>query len=222
MLERGEIVFANLFEFDENGVVTSVTDEKIEYFKDSDTTRKLILDDYDAYYIYDKNFNSVDLDYIDEDTAIFWFENDDDEIFIIAVNDKVEGELTRAKDDEITVDGEKYKTSKVSNATISSNANDDIVKYVAAADATEDLLGEEVVVILDVNGRVRHIVGDAESVSGTNYGIVTDAYRSGKYYYANIFTKDGEEVEYKFEKNDDGQDVESALVAKITSNQIQA
>ena len=172
------------------------------------------MDDYDAYYIYDKNFNPVELDYIDEDTAIFWFENNDDEIFIIAVNDKVEGELTRAKDDEITVDGEKYKTSKVSNATISSNANDDIVKYVAAADATEDLLGEEVVVILDVNGRVRHIVGDAESVSGTNYGIVTDAYRSGKYYYANIFTKDGEEVEYKFEKNDDGQAVESALDGK--------
>ncbi|MGI6423973.1 MAG: S-layer homology domain-containing protein [Tepidanaerobacteraceae bacterium] len=208
VLDRGEIIFANFFMFEDNGVVTEVDDETIKYFKDSDSIKRINLDDYDAYYIYDKNFKEAALEDISEDSAIFWFENDDDEIFIVVVNEKVEGELTKAKDSEITVDGKKIKTSKVSNATISSNDNDDVVKFVATAGATEDLLGEDVIVILDVNGRVRHIVGDAETVSGTNYGIVTDAYRSGKYYYANIFTKDGEEVEYKFEKNADGQAVE--------------
>jgi len=203
VLDRGEIIFANLFDFENDGVVIDVTDEKIEYFKDSDSIKKLNLDDYDEYYIFDKNFKEAALEDIDEDSAIFWFENDD-EIFIVVVNEKAEGELTRAKDSEITVDGNKYKTSKVSNATISSNDNEDVIKYAAAVDATEDLLGEDVVVILDVNGRVRHIVGDAETVSGTNYGIVTEVFRSGRYWYADIFTKDGEKVEYKFEENSDG------------------
>lgn len=207
VLDRGEIVFANLFEFEYNGVVTKVTDEKIEYFKDSDSVRKLNLDDYDAYYVYDKNFKAVDVEDIDKDDAIFWFDKDD-EIFMVVVNDKVDGELTRARDNEVTVDGKKIKTSVVANATISSNKNDKVVKYEAAADATEDLLGEDVIVILDVNGRVRHIVGDEETISGTNYGIVLDAYRSGRYYYADIFTKDGKKVEYKFEENADGRALE--------------
>jgi hypothetical protein len=207
VLDRGDIVFANFFSFDNNGVVTSVSGEKVEYFKDSDSIRRLNLDDYDEYYIYDKDFKVATLKDIVEDSAIFWFENDDDEIFIVVVNDKVEGELTRAKNDEITVDGNKYKTSAVSNATVSSNDNDDVIRYDASATATEDLLGEDVVAILDVNGRVRHITGDAEAVSGTNYGIITEAYRSGRYYYADIFTKEGKKVEYQFANNGDGQDV---------------
>jgi len=206
VLDRGEIAFANLFDFDNNGVVTKVADTKIEYFKDSKSTRKLNLDSYDEYYIFDKDFKKAELEDVDEDSAIFWFENDDDEIFVVVVNDKVEGKLSRAKDSEITVDGNKIKTSAVSTATVSSNGNDDVAKYTAAADATEDLLGEEVEVILDVNGRVRHIVGDAETVSGTNYGIVTEVFRSGRYYYADVFTKDGDKVEYKFEENVDGRD----------------
>jgi len=205
VLDRGEIVFANFFRFENNGVVTKVSDEKIEFFKDSDSIKKINLDDYDEYYIFDNNFKAASIEDIDEDSAIFWFENDDDdEIFIVVVNEKAEGELTRAKDSEITVDGKKIKTSAVSTATISSNSNDDVVEYKAAEDATEDLLGEDVVAILDVNGRVRHIVGDAETVSGTNYGIVTEVFRSGRYWYADIFTKDGKKVEYKFEKNSDG------------------
>jgi hypothetical protein len=206
VLDRGEIVFANLFQFTDNAVVTKVSDTKIEYFKTSETVRKLNLDDYDAYYIYDKNFKTASIEDIDKDSAIFWYVNDDDEIFVVVVNDKVEGELTRAKDDEITVDGNKIKTTFVGNATVSADANDNIVAYAASAEEVEDLLGEEVVVILDVNGRARHIVGDVEAVSGTHYGIVTEVFRSGRYWYADIFTKDGKKVEYKFENNSNGSD----------------
>jgi len=204
VLDRGEIVFATLFDFDDKdgGVVTDVSGQKIKYFKTNDSTRTLNLDDYDAYYIYDKNLNAVELDEIDEDSVIFWYVNDDDEIFIFVSNDKVEGELTKAKADEIYVDGDKYKTS-VFRCTISDNNNDDVVVYAPELDQVDNLFGEEVVLLLDLNGRVRHITGKADTVSGTNYGVLTDLYRSGKAYYASIFTKEGKFVEYKFEKNSD-------------------
>lgn len=215
VLDRGEIIFANLIDFDANGVVVKVDGKKIEYFRDSKTTRKLNLADYEEYFIYDASFKAVDLEDIDEDNVIFWYVNADDEIIILVSDGQAEGILSKAKDDEITVDGKKYKKSVLATSTVSSNGNDDVANYSASSAVTENLLDEDVVVLLDLNGRVRHIVGDVDEVSGAQYGIVTEAYRSGKYYYADVFTKDGKEVEYKFANNDDGADVESYLGGKF-------
>jgi hypothetical protein len=205
VLEKGEVAFANLFNFTEvnAGVVEEVKNDKLIY-NIGDREKSIRFADYeDGIYVYNAEFDALDIDDIEEDDVIYAWA-DDKEIFIVVAGEKVEGKITRMNDKQITIDGKKYDVA--GNATVSDNDDEDIVKYVDGgnlAAAAKNLAGEEVVVILDINGEIRHVRGDSKATSGKLYGLVMDAYRSGAQYTLRIFNQDGEKVAVEVEKKAD-------------------
>ena len=91
VLEKDEVVFANLFDFRVNaGVVKEVDGSRYTYYVgDSDSV--LRLSNYDDVYVFDGEFNAIDEEAIDVDSVIYAW-NTSDEIFMMVVNEKVEGE----------------------------------------------------------------------------------------------------------------------------------
>ena len=202
VLEKDEVVFANLFDFRVNaGVVKEVDGSRYTYYVgDSDSV--LRLSNYDDVYVFDGEFNAIDEEAIDVDSVIYAW-NTSDEIFIMVVNEKVEGELSKISTSKATVDGKAYNVA--SNATASDNEDKDFADFIDSgtiSEVVENLAGEEVVALLDLNGEIRHLSGDAKVTSGTIYGLVLDAYKSGSGYVASIFTADGKAA-YEFEKKAD-------------------
>jgi hypothetical protein len=202
VLDKGEIVFANLFNFkDVNaGVVKELKGDKLSYYI-GDREKSIRFADYkDGIYVYDAEFAAIDKDDIEADDVIYaWV--DGKEIFIIVAGEKVEGKISRLNDKQITIDGKKYDVA--GNATVSDNEDEDIAKYldssVLASEAT-NLAGEAAIAILDINGEIRHVRGDSKATSGKLYGLVMDAYRSGAKYTLRIFNKDGEKVAVEIDK----------------------
>ncbi|HHW02252.1 MAG TPA: S-layer homology domain-containing protein [Thermoanaerobacterales bacterium] len=209
VVTNNNISFINVFNYAGNGVVTAVDSSKetIEYFVNSATTKKIRLADYDAYTISDKNGKTLSLSDIKEDSVIYWWENtDDDELFITVVNENATGELTKVRPDKVYIDGNGYGVN--ANATASDNENDKIVKFLSGgelSDAVVNLTKENVKVLFDINGDVRHISGAAEATSGTMYGIAMDAYRNGTEYDLKVFNEQGEKVVYPVDKKADWQ-----------------
>ncbi len=196
-----EIVAANLFKFDDNakGFVTDVAKDEVEYRVLGEDAEEdvLELDDYDEIYVYNKDFTKADLDDVDEGSVIYYWDNDDDELFLIVVNDVVEGKVTRLRDDRVTIDGKNYKKDS-SIVSLDEGKNFDGWD----AEDVEDVMDERVALYLDINGNIAALVTDAEATSDTLYGIVTWFYE-GRNPEVAIFTSDGEEVEYGFDKRSD-------------------
>jgi len=181
VLDKGSVVFVDVVSakagFD--GIIVKEVIEKdniIEYMYDSDELVELDLDDADDYYMY-LDGKLIDLSDLNEDDILYVAEIDD-EYFITVVRNKVEGTLDKAKNGSATVEGKTYDKGLV--ATASQDKDDKVEAY--NADAVKDLLGEEVVVLLDLNGQVRHIRGDAKETSDDMYGIV----EKGQDYYDTI------------------------------------
>ncbi len=158
----------------------------------------LELDEYDAVYFYNKDFSKAALEDIDKYSAIYYWatEGDDEELFVMVVNDAVEGEVTRMRDDSITVEGKKY--DRADDAIASLNEGKSYKKW-NATEVVKDLIGEEVVAVLDLNGDVVAVIGKADVTSDTLYGIVTWA-ESGRTSVLSIFGADGKVVDYELEK----------------------
>ena len=207
VLEKGEVAFANLFNFTEvnAGVVEEVKNDKLIY-NIGDREKSIRFADYeDGIYVYNAEFDALDIDDIEEDDVIYAWA-DDKEIFIVVAGEKVEGKITRMNDKQITIDGKKYDVA--SNATVSDNEDEDIYKYIDSGNLTaaaKNLAGEEVIAILDINGEIRHVRGDSKATSGKLYGLVLDAYRSGSKYTLRVFNQDGEKVALEVEKKADWQ-----------------
>jgi len=196
-----EIKAACLFRFDEKGFVTAVEDDVIEYveLEEADEDQALELDDYDEIYVYNKDFTKAELDDITEGSVIYYWEGDDDELFIMVVNDVVEGEVTRLRANRVTIDGTNYKTATASVVSVNegknfAKLNNNVTNY--------DIIDEEVKLYLDLNGEIAALVTDAEATSDTLYGIVT-WYYEGRNPSIEVFTSEGEEVEYYFAKKND-------------------
>jgi len=204
VLKNNKVAFAAIYNYSvskavEGAVVTAVDDEVVSYFTTSDSLRKLRLDDAEAYYIF-KDGKEISLEDVEKDDVLYWYVNADDEYFITVAGAKVEGELDKARDDSVVIDGKSYKLGSKGNwkVTVSSNGDDDIVTYDVTKSQVSDLLGEEVVALLDLNGYVRHLRGDVKATS-TNRGIVVDAWK-GADYNVKVLTTDGELVTYVVEK----------------------
>jgi hypothetical protein len=106
-----EIKAANLFDFEDGdrGLVTDVYKDEIEYIDLYQAEEQVLaLDDYDEVYVYNKDFTRADIGDIDKETVIFYWENDDDELFVMVVNDVEEGKVTRLRADRVTVAGKNY------------------------------------------------------------------------------------------------------------------
>jgi len=211
--KNNEVAFAVLFDFEDEyrgGVVTKVDGEKIKYFTTSDKEKTLDLKDADETYIYDATLTAIDVEDIEKDNVIYWYE-DDDEYFIVVAAKKVEGKLEKIKDNKLTIDGKSYtfevgtKTFEdeeypYSYATYSLNEDEDVEEYKKIVKDIEDLDGEEVIGLLDLKNYVRHLRGATDKTSGTQYGVVVGAPNDDE---VKIFTKTGEEVKCTIEKRAD-------------------
>jgi len=197
--DKNEIVFASVFNFVGDGVVTEVEDARVRYFKTDDTERTLNLSKADSINVFNADLTKADFEEdIKEDSVISWWKDGDD-YYIVVVNNKVEGKLTKVKDDKVTIDGKAYSIKK-DEASFSLGDDDDIEVWLGDADELDDLYDEEVTALLNLKGHVRHLRGSVEATSGTQYGIVTASTSDSK---ITVFTKDGEEVTYDLDKRTD-------------------
>jgi hypothetical protein len=207
VLEDKEIKFINAFKFDkpEGGVVTSASDDVIEYFLKDDSTKKLRLKDYDNVYVFGPKLERLSVDEIEKDSVIYWFADGTDDLFIIVQGQLVEGTLDRVYNTKVTIDGKDYDV--VANKTTVSADDDDTVEVyyngTTRSSAAKDLVGENVVALLDLNGDVRHLRGEAKSTSGWIYGVVTNAFYDKGDLALKVVTKDGETVTYALEEEGD-------------------
>ncbi|SHM15127.1 S-layer homology domain-containing protein [Caldanaerovirga acetigignens] len=181
ILEKGEVVFVDVVtpEVGMDGIIVkdvSTKDKTITYIYDSDEESELDLADADAYYIY-KDGEEISLDDVKEDDVLY-VAKIDDEYYITVVRDKIKGKIEKAKDGSITVNGKTYDKGLV--ATASQDNDKTVVAY--NADAVKDLIGETAVVLLDMNGQVRHVRGDVQETSDKMYGLVI----KGQDYYDTI------------------------------------
>jgi hypothetical protein len=200
VLERGEIVFANLFDFDRNdiGLVTEVAKDYIEFVALEDAKEDEIdLTDYKAedVHVYDKNFNVLDVDDIEKDSLVYFWENDDDEIFIVVAGEVLEGEIDRVRDAKVRIDGKSY--DKGASAILSYDKGKNYDTWDNVKDV-EDLTEEKVWALLGLDGTIAVIRGEAVETSGTIYGIATYA-SVDKTGTLSLFNKDGKVVDYTAE-----------------------
>jgi hypothetical protein len=75
-----EIKAANLFDFEggDRGFVTKVDDDEIEYIDLYNAEEQLLaLDDYDEVFVYNKDFTKAEVEDIDENTVMYYWEDDD-------------------------------------------------------------------------------------------------------------------------------------------------
>ena len=195
-----EVAYANLFEFDEvsHGVVYEADDDEYKYAQTDAGTSDIELSSYeDGIHLYNEKFEKIAEDDIAVGSAIFAWENSD-ELYMVVKNKTVEGKLEKVKrDEEIEVADEKIDVG-VLGVAYSDDEFDEFEEY-NKDDDLESLLDEDVVVVLDLNDEMMFIYGGSEVTSATLYGIVTygEVGSDGK---ATVFTKDGEDVKYEFEK----------------------
>jgi S-layer family protein len=149
------------------GIVTSVDldRETIEYYGLDANERKVDLTDEDGYKVYDAEFNTMELKDIEENNVVYVQLVDDKAsgdtlhyVFVITDN-TVAGELEEfdAGDEEIQLDGDDYDIGRV--ATVSIDENDTIIDKNDSDfwDTVEDALDEEVTLVFDMVGQVRHM-----------------------------------------------------------------
>jgi len=201
--EYGDVIFAYLFDFDNLGVVTEIDEDVIEYVDKDAGEDEIDLDDYDDVYIYNPDLSKADVDDIDVDSAIFFWEGEDDDIYIIVKNDIVEGEVDRIREDKIRVDGKEYSRGSV--AILTFDEGDSYSEW-EDMDSIKDFMDEDVMLVLDLRGKVLLVIGDAESTSGDLFGIVTYATKA-RNATLTIFTDEDKEVDYKAESRTEYQEL---------------
>jgi len=93
--------------------------------------------------------------------SVYYADGDEDKYLVFANRSVVEGKVDKvvsrnSKDIRVTVGGKTYKV--YNNASYSDNANEDVKKIDSTnLDLIDNLDGEEVKLLLDASGRVRHI-----------------------------------------------------------------
>jgi|GEM_PF-5578841 len=201
VLDRGAIEFGWIFEAPQDfaGVVTGVNNNRVEFFVDEGNERTLNLNGFRETIVLDRHLKTTDADVIDLESVIYAWVSDDNDLFLVTVNNTQEGTLTSANRSRVTVGGVNINVNR-DVTTVSDTNNEDIERYYRAglSDVVENLDGEEVVVARDLIGEARHIVGVAAGTSGLQYGIVVS---SGGSRSVDIFTQDNNIVTYNFNRS---------------------
>jgi len=229
--EKGTIKVADLHRFDEHALIVvgvNADDKEIIYNVDSADDEDIIAleDDYDKYFIYDAQGNPMDIDDIKKDDIIYLNEKSynrsgalkegsstDEVAYVIVVRNAVEGVIESYDDDEVEIDGKSYDwTTHVMNgsksgATVSMDDDDsyNFVTSTAGIKKLDDATDEEVEVIalLDLVGKVRHLRGTSEASSDDMYSIVTGVDRKYGDTYVKILNSENDEVEYLIDADDE-------------------
>lgn len=170
VFEDNKILYINVKEWNEveAGLVKEVEDNLITYY-DGSSESDIDLEDPDDGYFIILNGEAIEADDIAANDVIYVAEYDD--IYhIVVVRNTVEGNLERIKADQVKIDDKTYDVNDL--ATFSPDENDNIYDYDVEDSKLEDMLGEDVVAILDIGGDVRHLMSDVETISDDFYGIL--------------------------------------------------
>lgn len=200
VFDNNEVVFANLQQFGEvdGEVVTEVDEdnELITTFDENGSENEIDLTDPDEYVITDAAGAVMTLGDIEANDVVYVADYDDT-YHVVVVRNAVTGTLEKVKSDEVTVEGEGYDVS--GNATYSLDEDEEIDTYASGYDSGDisDAVGEEVTLLLNVKGEVRHLT-TAVGVTASNYGLVSlvDDYRDEIKIYDPVQDKN---VSYEFD-----------------------
>jgi len=212
--DHGDIISLIAFKFSGAWVVTEVDpeEEELKVARDdgSQPAKFELGEDWDAYRVV-ADGAVVGLDAVSENDVVHYFElaNGDEYLYLELVSRAVSGELDEVRlsaDDAIilSVDGEDYELA--GEATASTDDNDTFEPIAAETDLS-GFVGEDVLLLLDRDGNVRHIAGDfVEAAADTLTAMITvNPYAWGPpadmSYYFKAMDLEGNEVRYEF--NDD-------------------
>lgn len=205
ILKDGKIAFASFVDLKNStvGVVTDKDGKIIEFVSNKgEKQQELDLEDAKDVYVFGKDFKSVKSDEIREDSVITYYENNDDELFILLVNaTPVTGTIASMQDGKIKVNNKTYNRAKPAGAVTLDNG--ETYTQWKAITQIDDLMDEEVTLILDVQGDVVLAKAVVSATTDEIYGIVTDGKIDGRLGKITVFTKDGEEVTYTAEERAD-------------------
>lgn len=205
--EYNDIVFMDLYDWDYEDLLVNevnVDKEKIVAYTTAGTKRTIDLRDVDAYKFVLNN-EEISLEDVEADDVLYVVEvneRGDDVYRIFVVRDVVEGKLEKITNkQELVVGGKKYKL--VADVTTFSLDDNDKIKTYSGEDNVadlEDAIGENVQVILDITGKVRHIRTDVGAAKA-EYGIIHRVWAaSGD--MIRLFTSNDEEVTYEYDDDE--------------------
>ncbi len=200
--EDGDVVFINHTGYDAAYVVDEVGKDSI---KTKSGTRFSGIDEEDEKVLVLRNGAVVNLDGLQENDVIYHIPNVRGfDHYVIAIENKVEGEATRISSDNIYIDGTKYKMAEP-NLTDSNKgfyAEDESGDEVAVADLDE-FLGENIVAYKDGNGEIAFITGNTSDSTGGIVGSILDAGRDTtkgvNVSWVKLYTSAGEKITYDIE-----------------------
>lgn len=198
-----KIEFAYLFEIADadSGVVTKVSSTDLDYVNLNADEDVLALDDAEEVYVFNRDLSQAKLDDVTEDTAVFYWIDEDDNYFIIVSDVTVEGtlEAVRVRDSRLTVEGTNFDADDFSFIF----SSDDKEEFdVVAFEDLEDYVDEEVVLYKNLAGTALAMVTGTDTASSTVFGLAT--WMTGdRNPELSVYTSEGKEVEYVFEDRDD-------------------
>ena len=179
IFERGQIIFAWIIDprvSHYSGVVTNVTSNNLSFFTQDGDSRTINLNRFDEIFVLDGQLRTSDMDQVNENTVIYAWENDHNELFIVAINSTQEGTLTAANNARVIIGGTNVNVRQ-NYTTVSDDDNETVEFYRNGNGHIHDLVGDmiddTVVALRDFTGHARHIVTEVSGVSGTVFGIVT-------------------------------------------------
>jgi len=204
IMDDDEVVFASVFNFEfiNNAVVTDVNGDTVEYVSAANED-EFDLDNYDDVYVFTAEMMEASADDIDVDNAMFAWEGDDDDLYIVIGAEMVEDELTAIKSSSVKVGGSYYDTTEA--VTMISTDDKDDFKALSNDNYTDfdDFMDEEVTMVLDLNGDVLLVYSDVDATGDTIYGVVTWIDEVSRTNSLTVYTNADEEVDYDFEDNAD-------------------
>lgn len=202
--EDDEIEFAYLFdiELSDTGLVTEIDKTDLDYVNLNADDDNLALDDAEEIYVFNKDLSAASLDDIKEDTAVFYWIDEDDNYYIVALNETAEGtlEAVRVRDSRITVEGNNFKFEE--DYSIYSLDDKDEYELLVDFEDIEDYVDEDVIVYLNLVGDAIALVTDTEATTSKIYGVATWL-TSQRNPVLSVYTQEGKEVDYTFEETDD-------------------
>lgn len=172
---------------------------------------------YDGVFVYDTLGNKLEVEDIKKGNIVYVQKHDydgDDYALVVVVKDNIaEGKLSKVKDDRVTIDGKQIKVVKYSvdkdtnyQAYYSVEGLEDIKEWDNNdwENDMEDADDEKMTAYLDAVGKIAFLTTETTATSGYKYGVVTRKYADNDRIkiYTYIDGKDGEEITYKVDEED--------------------
>ena len=223
--EYGDVAFAYLFNFDTDkvGMAQEVKNDEIKLINLELAKEDVIeLDDAEEVFVFNSDFTKASLEDIEAGTAVFGWEDEDDNFFIVIKNDRVEGKLeeVRVSNNRVKVGGENI--TRAANAIFSGNQGEDYTEWNKDNfEEVEEFIDEEITLVLNLEGRAMVLTTDVNVTSGNIYGLATYL-TTGRNPVLTVFTSEGKEVDYKFEDRKDAEKVENKVSTDYKENKYAA